>query len=124
MSNIKLFGGLEIPHELEDLLLPLLPYLLNFYSDKSSIRLEFYFPSGTIQYDIEMMQKYFYDISMHIDYSEPVYSIENRYEPVIPHRRLGEVVTCNFKLNDYTRAKKQTRTTERSEEPTNDPPEN
>lgn len=125
MSDIKPFRGLELPPELEDLLFPLIPYLLSYTIDSSPstntrIHLEFYFPANTIRYDVERMQQFFHDISMHIDYAEPVYSWSDPYTPITPHRRLGETVICNLIIHDHTRTKKPTGTSERSKGPTND----
>lgn len=129
MSNIKAFTGVDIPPELKDLFTPLMPYLISMVTNISangtkSISMKFYFPVNTMQYDIEMLQKYTLDFSIEADYMEPVYSIDDPYTPVIPRRRLGETITCNLKLNEHTRTKKQTRATEGSEESTPDSTEN
>jgi len=131
MSNIKPFAGIEIPFELEDLLTPLLPFLMGWREDISmngskEVRLEFYFPVNTIQYDAEMMKKFFHSITVEIDRTQPVYSWTDLLNPIIPASRRGERVTCDFtiKPNDNSRTKKSTRTTERSEESTSDSFEN
>jgi hypothetical protein len=128
-KGIELFAPVDIPRDIADLLRPLIPYLINFRENipmngKRTIELEFYFPIGLIQFDADMMQKHLDDITIEMYYSEPVYSIMDTWEPSIPRKLRGQRVTCNLKLNDNTRTKKQTGTTERSEESTNDPSEN
>jgi hypothetical protein len=125
MSNIKPFAGIEIPFELEDLLTPLIPYIESIHTDsspntKTRIRIQFYFPTGIIRYDAEAMQKYFDQIEIEIVRRDPVYSWTDPYEPIIPAKRIGERVTCYYSKDEHTRTEKQTRTTERAKEPTND----
>jgi hypothetical protein len=130
-KDIELFPPVDIPRDIADLLRPLIPYLINFRENISkdrgkTIELEFYFPIGLIQFDAEAMQKHLNDITIEMDYSEPVHSIMDVWadEPCIPRKLRGQRVTCNLKLNEHTRAKKQTRTAEGSEEPTHDSSEN
>ena len=127
---------MKLPATLQDLIGPLLPFLIHaemstdMHNHTVINRLEFYFPKGFIQYDPQMMMYFCENIEIEIDWTEPVFSRSNSYIPVIDRKRRGEKVICHlknifhFSTNEHTTTKKQTGTTERSKESTNEPSEN